>query len=309
MSRESQTSSPTSQYNTNWLIGREGDVWIHGNTRQPIRFSLGDQRDSYFRILNLPPIKSIVDIMSNSIIMITREQTLLMFTPDYPTGQIILNIAEGFRLRHKLYNILVYLTTSGELRVLSYRYNENSPLTVDNFTNSTLMITDILAIHPMRLLAESLYEGTLDSVCIQHKNSDVRILSLIGQQLNNTYQSNMNLVAVHFNSLVAENYIIHLILSINNELKATGSSFNMKMSDANYIDSISISQQLLIISENRVMNEKGEVLMNDVSRFVDFLKVRRGCVIVGTDEKTYHLMLGRTKVTNRIIDLNIPIVL
>ena len=289
------------QYSLNWLIGIEGDVWVNNSHRLSILgdpnkygFILDHERSSYARITNITPIKLIVDVTNNRIVMVTRYQQLLIVSSGQPHHKIS-DIDNAFCLREGQYEVLIYLTTNGELRL----------------SDNKLIATNVKTIHPMRLTDNSLYHNTLDSVCVIYHNDEIDIMTIINRQLKTTYHSSpITIRAIHFNAIIGNNYLLNFRLTDSKELSPTGTTFSVdNLKDANYMDSISMTDQSMILDGDRMVNNKNEVIVEKVDRVINFLHQRRGCVIMGIDQKTYHLMLGDTRITKRMIDLNIPVVL
>ena len=317
------------QFSLNWLVGIEGDVWTKlTNDNQldilgdPNNFKLqldfNNSRNGYVRLSNLPPIKYIVDIIyQSSIMMSTRDNNLLIFSPEYPNGLIFDEIIDSFALQHGSIGGMVYLSANRDLKFFEYRMEDRSELTTDSFKWSQVVRTDIKSIHPMRLSPMSPTEGILDSVFVIHNDGTNEVFSLINERLIDIKKSEgpEEVTKVHLNCVIRPNSILHMILmnrGMNSQkFLQSNEGFNGgQFKDITIINSGSMTDQLVALSNNQILLGD-KVMVNYVDKFIELLKgERKGLYITGIDQKTYHAMLGNPRTGNLSIkDLEIPLVL
>lgn len=286
---------PPYQFSTDWLVGREGDVWTKLFYINRFKFDSSISRSSYHRIDGIPAISHIIEVTKLRVILLTRQQSLLIL----PDRVIIPNILNAFKVDDHL---LIYLTTNYEMRIAT--------INDLNLDDSKLISEGVKNIHPMRISNYSIYNNTIDSILIEYLIG-VRVITYHNGNIESIYynESLVDLISVHFDCIVMRDCMIRFNRVSDNKVNTEGYTYPIiELDDAYYLDSIT-STSLICLSNGRILDKNGKILVDRVDRLVKFLHSRRGCMMIGTDENIYHIMLGSSRITHRIMKLDISITL
>lgn len=275
----------TYQYNPDVIIGIAGDVWFNSAkhlilTTTPI-IILGERRGVFRRIVNLPPIRNVVGLMNDSLVVLARNNRVIRLSWLTHRSYITEGIVDMFQYTE---DYVIYLTTNGQLRSAHYL----------DLNQYQIRGSEVTSIHPLVLSS-----NYLNGLLIRFQTQESVMLLEADFPTIHSYSGDHRLgdvIKVNMDCIVTKTSIV--TISYDNGRFSTQKTL---MTDIN--DAKAIRGMMFLITNNRLTDISGRTLVNNVVRFVQFTDIEDYIIVSGTDQKTY-IMYG-----DDIDDLGIPVVL